>query len=122
LFAKSVYEAGDNIAFYHGDLISIEAYNKRVSEGNGGYALQITNNVMLDCYRSTMNGQCLASLANSSTNAFVVRKNEFVPAPAPNATIVIHRGNKTAYLRALRNIQCNDEILTSYSKSYIYPN
>ena len=122
LFARSQYEAGDVIIYYSGDIISVEAYKKREEEGYGGYCVQLTKDLVLDCYRTRHNKSCLASLANSSTNAYVSNgKNEFIKAPAHNAKIVVIRKNLTACLKALRKIKYEEEILICYSKSYKYP-
>jgi hypothetical protein len=93
LFARSIYEAGDEIVHYRGDIITIQKYREREKEGRGGYCIQITNDTVLDCYNCMLRGECLASFANSNTNAFVANKNRngFVPAPPPNAKIVVDR-------------------------------
>jgi hypothetical protein len=51
-------------------------------------------------------GECLASFANSNTNAFLANKNRngFVPAPLHNAKIVVNRDKGLAYLRATKKI------------------
>lgn len=121
LFARSQYEAGDVIIYYSGDIISVKAYKKREQEGYGGYCVQLTKDLVLDCYRNRHNKSCLASLANSSTNAFVAKRGAFIPAPPHNAKIVVNRKNLTACLRAVRTIKYDEEILTCYSKSYRYP-
>jgi hypothetical protein len=123
LFARSIFNAGDAIVYYRGDLISVEAYQIRDRDGRGGYCVQITNDLVLDCYNNMLRGDCIASKANSNTNAFVANNNgtEFVNAPPSNAVIVVDRRAKTAYLRATKRIHPHEEILVPYGKTYVYP-
>jgi hypothetical protein len=70
-----------------------------------------------------LRGDCIASKANSNTNAFVVNNNgtEFVPSPPSNAVILVDCHAKTAYLRATKRIRPHEEILVLYGKTYVYP-
>jgi hypothetical protein len=121
LFARSIFEPDDIIVYYRGDVIPVNEYRNREREGRGGYCVQITNDTVLDCYNCWLRGECLASFANSNSNAFVKDKSVFGPAPPCNAQIVVNRTNRTVYLRAIKNIAMNEEILVPYGKAYVYP-
>jgi SET domain-containing protein len=121
LFAKSEFKKGDEIIHYRGDLISLQHYQDRERNMEGGYCIQISKDQVLDCYRAMQRGECLASMANCPSNAYVAEKNTFVSAPPANARITINRRYKTVCLKAMRNIKIDEEITCSYSKKYVYP-
>jgi hypothetical protein len=69
LFTSIGYHKNDIIAYYNGSIITHEEYATRNSEGRGGYAIRMNNRQVLDCYDQYEQGKCLASYANSVTNA-----------------------------------------------------
>jgi SET domain-containing protein len=121
LFAKSEYKKGDEIIQYRGDLISVQQYQEREQNMEGGYCIQISKDQVLDCYRAMQRGECLASMTNCPSNAYVVKEKKFVSAPPANARITVNRRYNTVCLKAMRNIRIDEEITCSYSKTYVYP-
>ena len=66
LFSNIKINPDTIICKFQGEIISDDEYVQRVTLGNGGYAIQLTTNKVLDCYNNCMEGLCKASYANSS--------------------------------------------------------
>lgn len=95
-------------AIFCGDKITIEEFNKRKSNGKGGYGLRLDKKYILDCYNEAQSGVCLASMANSPLN--------LTTSPKANAKLIVNNGQ--AYLVALSHIDKNHEILYNYGSLY----
>jgi hypothetical protein len=121
LFACNDLRPQQRIAEFQGEIISRERYADRERRGLGGYAIHLTNALVLDCFSAYHRGQCIASAANSPHEAFNIHTGQVATA---NATLAVHSPNRGAWratLRAARPIRRGHEILWSYSTSYVFP-
>jgi len=117
LFSNIKINPGTVLCKYNGEIISNEEYNQRVLEGRGGYAIQLTTNRILDCYKTSAEGNCKASYANSSVGLF---KPSGVPC-TPNCEIQID-GNLVFLVSKddVDIIKEHDELLIDYGDQYEY--
>ena len=95
--------------------MSTEAFHKlsKNPNRNGIYSVQITADIVLDCYEFAKDKKCLASKAND-VHGIVSKNTSSRKRPTTNARIVVSPKNQTARLKATRTIRKNEEILTDY--------
>ena len=86
--------------------------------GKGGYAIGITNDIILDCWDKHQSRICKASWANSPKNCFDTIKTKVAQA---NAYITVDTNKKVVTLRAATNILPHTEILWDYQDEYVFP-
>ena len=125
LFTNSLILPRQRIAVYQGEFISPMELQRRTAAGRGGYAIQCTQSVILDCYAEAKAGRCLASMANSPAS---VRNMMTDTAVRANARLSLGQpfgpdGSRfwRASLIATHTIQPHQEILVSYSAEYVFP-
>ena len=105
----TLFKPNEKIIDYLGEKINYNELNRRYGDNTAPYALKINNNLYIDS--ATYRG--IGSLSNKSSpthnNPSLIK---------PNAKIVVNNRNKSAFLKATRNIKNNQEILTSYGNNY----
>jgi hypothetical protein len=124
LFCTSTLYEKDIIVYYSGEWITLHEMEIRVRDGYGGYMHRARTTdalKVLDCYASHSEGHCLASNANSATNAFHKVGGEWIKLNK-NAGIVVSRNLGAKLVVTAKCILPNVEILTTYGTSYKYPN
>ena len=95
-----IFEKGDRITEYHGELINLQTLNERYGEDlTAPYAVGIS----ADSYEDGARVRGIGSLANTSPGH-------------NNATLSIYRGR--ASLKATKNIRNGDEVYLSYGRRY----
>jgi hypothetical protein len=123
---------GDLIEYFVGELISHTEADKRTSDKKGGYILYLDQSYCLDCYKTCINGDCLASKSNNHLgliheftgekaiqNAKLITRIIIQPEDlADPLDIIPERRIYVAYLRASRDIPTDQEICYPYGRSY----
>ena len=118
LFSTILYNANDDIAYFNGELINYEEYQRRTQAGCGGYILQITRSKYLDCYAKYIMGECKASYANCWRDCKDIRSG-IKGKHLENAKISIY--NDKIRLKATKTIQPHVEIAWDYGDGYLFP-
>ncbi len=89
------FRRGELIATFNGVRRTPDGYVQRCQQGFGGYAIELRNGDVLDCYTAAQSGDCLASMANhSGENGFGARflmKHDGIHEARSNAHIKISR-------------------------------
>jgi hypothetical protein len=104
-----LFQPNDKIINYLGENIDQNELNRRYGEHTAPYAVKINSNHYIDS--ATRRG--IGSLSNKPdphNNNPLLRQS--------NATFSINHRNHTASIKATKNIRNNQEILTSYGRSY----
>jgi Plant transposon protein len=127
LFSGLRYDKNDDIVTFKGEFITFAIYKARESAGLGGYMIQFTADLYLDCYDQWKSHNCMASYANSPKNAY----NTVTRCMAkPNCRLVINQQHRTARLVCgwdkektpkSFSIEPDTELLWDYADSYIFP-
>lgn len=128
LFSSVSYSANEKIAVFKGDVITPEQYDARVVEGRGGYCIQLTQALLLDCFNHR--DVCYASHANTANGCNTVQcPNDAEPQGAGelfnvtnNCKIVVSDVQAgTVTLVANRHIPAHRELLFPYGGAYVLP-
>jgi len=114
LFSLIPYTSGQIITVFIGYYISSEALED--SYFPPGYMIQLTRNVILDCY-STKRWLCMASLANSCKGCIDMKTKLKAKA---NSNIHVDKKFRVT-LKTLHNIGKFEEIICNYGMGYIFP-
>ena len=116
LFSYVIIRKGEIISDFVGEFVNDVEAERRITLGFGGYQVNFCRGVRLDCYN--FKHVCKVSFANSPKNCY----NTNTGAKAiSNAIIVIDSKGKNVYLRAIKDIGPNDEILYDYGPRYEFP-
>eukprot|EP01031_Cornospumella_fuschlensis_P034910 gene34910-42276_t len=96
-----VFRAGDKIAQYNGELINADELAERYDGHTAPYAVELSKTQAIDsaCKRG------VGSLGNTNPGG-------------NNATLAISTANKTASIKATKNIRNGQEVFISYGRSY----
>jgi len=113
LFAGITYRATQKIAYFRGEVVPMEIYDKRA---NQRYGLQIGERWVLDCSDHVQKGLCKASRANDA-RGLVCKDNRDVSAE-PNCRCVPNVTNKYLYLEAIKAIKVGEELFWDYGDEY----
>jgi hypothetical protein len=101
------------ISFYIGEKITVAEWERRKSNNCGGYGVELTHDVILDCRRAYEIGKCVASAANSYRNLI---HQSTLESARPNAKLVVKK--RIAYLISICDIMPGCEILLDYGVKY----
>lgn len=105
LFAEKEFKRGEVVAKYTGDLVDTQLVRNAGQKGSSSYALEVTQKITIDAARTnTADGRMINDARNT----------EF----ENNVEFVADRRNKTATLKAVRDIKIGEEILVAYGNSY----
>jgi len=113
LFAGINYRPTQKIAYFRGDVIPLETYDKRQ---NQRYGLQMGEAWVLDCSEHVERGLCKASRANDARGLVYKHNHEIIP--EPNCDCVPNVVNKYLYLEATKRINIGDELFWDYGDEY----
>jgi hypothetical protein len=116
---------GDKIICFHGNLKTATAFNNEVKLGTTckfyvHYAGKYVNgrktgtDRVLDCYSTFKNGACKASAINSANNLQTLDKKRITP------NCELHRIGTTIYLKAIKDIDVDEELFFAYGVSFSY--
>lgn len=128
LFNHGPIAKDQSIVLFKGDKITFEQAKDRQNRGFGGYTIQLTNEIFLDCYNYAFltdpNERCWGSLANSPLHTYTIStdadNNVVFNQPTSNCNLYINRTTKEARLRAKKNIASDVELLYNYSANYFF--
>lgn len=122
---------GEYIISYVGEVVDSSEYRYRCGMGLGGYIIQLSNILYLDCREAALQGRCLASMANSATNVrqyynILMWQDEGQQViPTNNSKLRISKNKTTKEwcvgIYATKKIKVHQEILVSYGRGYKYP-
>ena len=124
LFTSKTIKVGDIIDFFNGIIITHNEAITRTKNNMGGYIIYINKDWCMDCYETCKMGECLASKSNNSlrlTNKFTGTK------AITNAKLFVfnykskpysNKHNFRVYLRAIKEINCHQEVCYAYGKKY----
>jgi hypothetical protein len=113
LFSTIAFGAGQNIAYFTGDIINETEKNERVQNNQGGYIILIGSGKYLDCFR--YKNKCKPSMANDCRGL----KHRISGARGiANCKVVIDSRRNTARLETTKNIPANTEMLWNYGDDY----
>ena len=101
------------ISLFIGEKITVAEWERRKSNKCGGYGVELTRDVILDCRRAYENGQCFASAANSYRNLI---NQSSLESSRPNAKLLVK--NRMAFLISICDIMSGCEILLDYGVEY----
>ena len=109
-FAAEVIAKRSFIAYFIGALVSNAEYNSK-PESAKGYAHYFDKGKVFDCYDYAKANLCTASMANSphrTTTKFA------------NCKVVVDHRNQRVYLRAITDIQLDEELVYFYGSTYTH--
>ena len=126
LFCHRKIKAGEEIQYYNGKYIIDMVYSCIINDDptKGDYAIQVSDDIVYDCYENAINDQCLASKSNSAEllycKSFKNAKNKKdvkIEKCEYNAKIAPRHGDGLPLfvIVATNDIDANHEILTRYT-------
>lgn len=131
MFAKDIILKGEIIDYFVGELISHAEADKRTEDDKGGYIIYLDINYCVDCYETCRIGECLASKSNTPVglinadtgrkaiaNAKLIIRIMNTPDLSDPLDIISERTIYVAYLKAICDIQCDQEIIYPYGRKY----
>jgi hypothetical protein len=115
LFASRPIAKKTHVGQFTGTVTEAVAYD-RLPRERQGYALQMTENRVLDCFTQAKSGACLMSMANQPHNCYNVCTG--LPATANCGLIVSSKSKGYFRLVATKDIGVNEELLWPYGPDY----
>jgi len=106
LFTAIAIYKDESIAVFKGELLTDIQAEKRASEGNDNYFINLLNGSIMD----SMNVTCFAKYANDASG--------FVNSNFKNNAKITLDDNDKVCIQATRNIKANEELFCSYGKNY----
>ena len=114
-FSRILFEKGDVVATFKGEIINYNEVKSRFAEGNGGYMIKFKEDKYLDCWTERMSGSCMASYANSALGCY---DNALNRDATNNCKLVVCNRNNSAKLKATVLIRSHAEIAWPNGNSY----
>lgn len=116
LFTLNALPPATIVGYYKGEAINQEEANYRHSIGKGDKIVKINHSHCLDSYYSADTNTCMMSKANAPRHCTIGING---PRAHPNCKLIIY--HKHAYIRTIKSISANTELLLNYGNSFYIP-